>query len=151
MPEPDEIRFACIGCGAMNPVGAEVCAGCGHRFAGPAGGRISPTSTGPAPAIEEPIVSFSPSRPNHDLAMMLGCLANVIGIMIAVVATFVAGVVAFFVTCTSLDAGDTPLLWSSLAGLGAASAVVAFSVWVGSVLRSGRNRIDPRPDRGKDR
>ena len=35
MSQPDEARFACIGCGALNPVGAEVCAGCGHRFAGP--------------------------------------------------------------------------------------------------------------------
>ena len=34
MSEPEEIRFACIGCGALNPVGAEVCSGCGHRFAG---------------------------------------------------------------------------------------------------------------------
>lgn len=33
MAELDEIQFACIGCGTMNPPGAEVCAGCGHRFA----------------------------------------------------------------------------------------------------------------------
>jgi hypothetical protein len=41
MSEPDEIQFACIGCGTMNPAGAEVCAGCGHRFAGP--DLMSPT------------------------------------------------------------------------------------------------------------
>jgi hypothetical protein len=35
LSEPDEIRFACIGCGTYNPANAEVCAGCGHRFAGP--------------------------------------------------------------------------------------------------------------------
>jgi hypothetical protein len=35
MSEPDEIRFACIGCGTWNPAGAEVCAGCEHRFGGP--------------------------------------------------------------------------------------------------------------------
>jgi hypothetical protein len=35
MTEPDDVQFACIGCGALNPAGAEVCAGCGHRFAGP--------------------------------------------------------------------------------------------------------------------
>lgn len=34
MSEPEEICFACIGCGAMNPAEAEVCSGCGHRFAG---------------------------------------------------------------------------------------------------------------------
>ena len=35
MSEPEEVRFACIGCGTWNAAGAEVCAGCGHRFAGP--------------------------------------------------------------------------------------------------------------------
>ncbi len=34
MPEPDEIQFQCIGCGAMNPAGAVVCMGCGHTFGG---------------------------------------------------------------------------------------------------------------------
>jgi hypothetical protein len=35
MPEFGDIQFACIGCGAMNPAGAEVCSGCGHRFREP--------------------------------------------------------------------------------------------------------------------
>ncbi len=35
MSDPEEIKFACIGCGAYNPTAAEVCSGCGHRFAGP--------------------------------------------------------------------------------------------------------------------
>jgi uncharacterized membrane protein (DUF485 family) len=35
MAEPDEVKFACIGCGTYNPTAAEVCEGCGHRFAGP--------------------------------------------------------------------------------------------------------------------
>jgi hypothetical protein len=35
MSKPHEIQFACIGCGAMNPAGAEVCSGCGHRFREP--------------------------------------------------------------------------------------------------------------------
>jgi hypothetical protein len=34
MSEPGEIQFVCIGCGTTNPAGAEVCAGCGYRFAG---------------------------------------------------------------------------------------------------------------------
>ena len=34
MSEPEEVKFACIGCGTWNAAGAEVCAGCGHRFAG---------------------------------------------------------------------------------------------------------------------
>jgi hypothetical protein len=35
MSEPEAIQFACIGCGAMNPAGAEACSGCGHRFREP--------------------------------------------------------------------------------------------------------------------
>jgi uncharacterized RDD family membrane protein YckC len=35
LSEPEEIRFACIGCGTYNPSSAEVCNGCGHQFAGP--------------------------------------------------------------------------------------------------------------------
>jgi hypothetical protein len=34
MSELPEVQFRCIGCGALNPPGAEVCVGCGHRFAG---------------------------------------------------------------------------------------------------------------------
>jgi hypothetical protein len=41
MSEPGEIQFGCIGCGTMNPAGAEVCAGCGYCFAGP--DLMSPT------------------------------------------------------------------------------------------------------------
>jgi hypothetical protein len=149
MSEPDEIRLACIGCGAMNPVGAEVCAGCGHRFAGPAGGRIDGPPPGPAPAIEEPRVSYLPPSTNHDQSI-LGCLAKVIGVMIAIVATIVAFGIAFFVTCTSVN-GDSQLVLSFLAGLTAAATVGGFSVWVGLVLRSGPHKSDSIRYRGGDR
>ncbi len=35
MSDPEEIKFACIGCGTFNPMGTEICAGCGHQFGGP--------------------------------------------------------------------------------------------------------------------
>ena len=54
MSEPNEVRFACIGCGAMNPAGAEVCSGCGHRFAGPGRGPIPEPAPGSAPASNIP-------------------------------------------------------------------------------------------------
>ncbi|WP_435007820.1 hypothetical protein P12x_005085 [Tundrisphaera lichenicola] len=34
-PEPDETPCTCISCRAMNPPGAEVCSGCGHRLRDP--------------------------------------------------------------------------------------------------------------------
>jgi len=56
MSEPDEVRFACIGCGEWNPAGAEVCAGCGHRFAGP-------DLTPPVPVWIPPRPSENPYEP----------------------------------------------------------------------------------------
>jgi hypothetical protein len=34
MSDPDDVRFACIGCGTFNASTSEFCDGCGHRFAG---------------------------------------------------------------------------------------------------------------------
>ena len=48
MSEPDEIQFACIGCGTMNPAKAEVCAVAGSV----PGARFPPP----------PRVPFDPSR-----------------------------------------------------------------------------------------
>jgi hypothetical protein len=50
MAEPEEIQFACIGCGAMNPAGAEACSGCGHRFGGPGFVPASASASAPLPA-----------------------------------------------------------------------------------------------------
>ena len=58
--------------------------------------------------------------------------------MAVAVATLVAFVIAFFLTCTILPGGDSVLLTSFLAGLGAAGVVVAFAIWLASRFRSGR-------------
>ncbi len=140
MPDPEEVRFACIGCGAMNPAGAEVCEGCGHRFAGPAGGPV--VRPEPLPIGDIPPMHFRdddlyrPPRPNPDESI-LGCFAKVVGVIVSIIATFLAFVVTFFVTCTSIDSpqGELTLIVSLGAGLLAAGLVVAFTVWVASRTR----------------
>ena len=137
MPEPDEIQLACIGCGTMNPADAEVCTGCGHRFAGPKGGRIAGSLPVMAPAPEELLrIEDRSSPPTSKSTTFLGCLGTTMGILLATVAAIIAFVVAFFVTCTSIGGNDSSgLIWSSLAGLGAVAIVVAVAIWIGSMLR----------------
>lgn len=143
MPQPEEPRFACIGCGTMNPVGAEVCAGCGHRFGGPASGGINPRSAplpmprmSPEPDYYQAPAHRSPYRPRGSA---LGCFLTGIGILLTIVSSLIAFVVAFFVTCASIPGSDTALLWAFLAGAGASGLVVALAVWIGSAFR-GKNR-----------
>ena len=150
MPESDETRFACIGCGAMNRAGAETCVGCGHRFDGPEGGRVAEPPPGTAPAPDGPRVPLPGPRSIRKPTALAG-IARGIGFLITIVATGLAFVVAFVVTCSSLGGGDVPLLWSSVAGLAAASAVVGFSIWVGSLLHPGRPRADAGRYKGEDR
>ena len=59
MAEADEIQFACIGCGTMNPAGAEVCAGCGYRFAGPEFTTLAPPAYSP-PSRPTPFDPYDP-------------------------------------------------------------------------------------------
>ncbi|WP_435018683.1 hypothetical protein TA3x_000668 [Tundrisphaera sp. TA3] len=60
-PEPDQIQFACIGCGALNPMDAATCSGCGHDFGRPPA-PASPGSTGPLPS-RRPIPAPNPYAP----------------------------------------------------------------------------------------
>ena len=65
MSESGEIQFVCIGCGTPNPVGAEVCAGCGHRFAGSDVLLPSPVPTRlprPPDPFEPPVARVAPPR-----------------------------------------------------------------------------------------
>ncbi len=140
MPEPEEVRFACIGCGAMNPAGAEVCAGCGHRFAGPAGGPVAHPK--PLPIGDIPPMSFrdddpSPSRKDGPNFTLLGFLGKVAWVILTLVATLIAFVVAFFVTCSATFnvQGNGGMDLPFLVGLSAAGLVVAVSVWVASTSR----------------
>jgi len=150
MPHPDEIQFDCIGCGTMNPAGAEVCSGCGHRFAGPEGGRIVNSPPMMAPAPEEARVAHPSPRPVRE-PTVLGCFVKAIGIILTIIATLVAFVVAFFITCASIGGGDFAMVWTLMAGLGAAGAVVAFAVWIASLFRSERTQSDEFRGRREDR
>jgi hypothetical protein len=65
MPDPEEARFTCVGCGASNPTGSEACSGCGHRFSGPdlvPEGRNVPTPRPVANPYEAPSTPITPSR-----------------------------------------------------------------------------------------
>ncbi len=91
--EPEEIRFACIGCGALNPVGAESCTGCGHRFAG--------TDVVSTPAPARPVVPperrpFSP-EPYYEppKAPIVAPRTFRIGTMMALIAVIALCLAAF--------------------------------------------------------
>ena len=136
MSEPEEVQFACVGCGAKNPVGAEVCSKCGHRFAGPGGGPVPESD--PAPAFVEARLKddepHKPARPSSGKST-LGILSRAIGWIVAGIASPIAFVVAFYVTCSATNGASESLVWSFMAGLAAAGLVVAFSVWVASIMR----------------
>lgn len=64
MPDPEEARDTCAGCGASNPTGSEACSGCGRRFAGPdlvPEGRNAPTPrpvANPCEAPSAPVTAY---------------------------------------------------------------------------------------------
>jgi drug/metabolite transporter (DMT)-like permease len=133
MSEPDEVRFACIGCGAMNPAGAAVCSGCGHVFAGPVSGMAQHPKS--APALPESRNPYRPIKPVTELTL-LGCLARMFSIAITMIAAFFAFVVAFVSTCTSggINQDMSGLAW--LAGLAAAGTVIGFALWIRTIRKS---------------
>ena len=81
MSELSENSFACIGCGAMNPVGAEVCSGCGHRFAG-ASVEPSPASVAPTTSPSPPSV---PARPSAIPSILIVVVVFAIGVGISII------------------------------------------------------------------
>jgi hypothetical protein len=66
MPEPNEYESACVGCGAMNPIGAEACAGCGHRHAGLAPEPSPAIASKPIPPARTDLASFPVSSASSD-------------------------------------------------------------------------------------
>ncbi len=76
-PDSDEVRFACIGCGTFNPPGAEVCAGCNHRFAGqdlvPKVRIVMPPR--PLKNLYEPPKASIASRPTFQIGSLLCWIA----------------------------------------------------------------------------
>lgn len=57
----DEIQFVCIGCGALNPLGADICADCKYRFAGPEGESAASPVGAPRPRTRPAV--FEPYAP----------------------------------------------------------------------------------------
>jgi hypothetical protein len=99
MPEFGDIQFACIGCGAMNPAGAEVCSGCGHRFREPTA-VPSPPATMPDPYEPPrwPAASTNPyeaprSRVGTAPTFRIGTAMVVIAVVALCLGAFASGVV----------------------------------------------------------
>lgn len=107
MPEPDEVRFACIGCGTMNPPGAESCAGCGHRFAGPGPGPAPMADLVGPPSPRPRSPSFNEYEPPAARPARLPTFR--IGPAMGLIAVIAVGLAAF--------AADTALGFLSLLGL----------------------------------
>jgi hypothetical protein len=122
--EPGEIQFVCIGCGAMNPAGAEVCAGCGHRFAGPdlmsATRPIMAPRPRPAPLLNpyEP-----PSTP------------------ISVPRTFQIGTGLVYIAVIAVCLGA----FRADVSLGVASVVLLMPATIRTSMAAGRRRSEGRP------
>jgi hypothetical protein len=142
MPEPEESQVDCIGCGTMNPASAEVCSGCGHRFAGPTGRVAHEPGAAKAEGPREPVLDSLTGYRAPDQPTAMGCLAKGIAITLTILATLIAFVIAFFATCSALWNQDSGIAWSFAAGLGAASAVVIVAVGIRRITRSNREAHD---------
>ena len=94
MSEPEGIRFACIGCGALNEAGAETCIGCGHSFAGPLPAALpDPSRPPPAPPpVRRPV---PPPNLYEPPAPRVGPPTIRIGTMMAIIAVIAVHLGAF--------------------------------------------------------
>ena len=107
MPGLDEIRFACVGCGAFNPAGVAACAGCGFRFAGP--DLAPPPGTDPASNPYSPPggtrrprrAAYRPTR-----AYVVGEVKAVIKWLAVIAVITIVSLVALFAAFRALDFGD---------------------------------------------
>jgi hypothetical protein len=125
MTGTDDARLPCVKCGALNPAGAEVCSGCGHRFDG--------TDTAPPPP-EPPESEPSTSRGLARVGSSLGKLTTVVAIAAASIIAFVGAV---FTTCSYDTRGDHILL--DLGAGVAAALLVAVGLMV-TLRVAGRRR-----------
>jgi hypothetical protein len=138
MSEPPEVKFPCIGCGALNPPGAETCVGCGHRFAGP-------DSATPLPVADQP--KSAPLSPSHDEPYYIGdtptstsdtSIARLLVVAIAwIVVILIAGVallIAFFTTCIAVGSRYTDMGNGMVFGSLAGGVVVLGLLMTGSLL-----------------
>jgi hypothetical protein len=129
MSEPPEVKFPCIGCGALNPIGAETCVGCGHRFAGPDSATALPVADQPksaplSPSHDEPyyIADTTTSTSGTSFAQHL---LRVLGGFAAIVFTVVAFIIAFFTTCFAVGSASNNIGVGVVAGTLAGGAAMA--------------------------
>ncbi len=139
-PEPESTpsQFQCIGCGTMNPAGAEVCAGCGHPFAGPGGGVSHESITEMANRLAASQREYQPEPIPREMPAVLGCLINLVMLFLSGVAVLVAFVVAVSVSCSILPQNETYILPALAVGLFASVAVIVLIFWIRSVVQSRR-------------
>jgi hypothetical protein len=138
MSEPPEVQLPCIGCGALNPPGVEVCVGCGYRFAAPDSGSPSPVADQPKSAALSPSSDdidthhYTPSTTSTlSTARAVGIILCWI-VMVALAAfAFVASVcIAFFSTCVT----GFEVVPSLIVGVVLGGAIVGRFLYNGNVL-----------------
>jgi hypothetical protein len=122
MSSPDEARTTCIGCGTTNPAGAEVCSGCGYRFAGSATPVTVPNMR-PEPPGRGEVAGLAPESNAARVMMAVGSVVGKLLLALAITAASgVAGVVALYTSC-SIDTKGTYLILDLGLGLLASVAV----------------------------
>jgi hypothetical protein len=128
MSSPDEAQRTCIGCGTTNPVGAEVCSGCGYRLADPS---LSPTVPDMRLSDDEPfdhpdthsktsIARHVGIRLGRNVVILLAVFGLVCTLLVALVIAFAitSGGYRFevdFVMCFAVDFGMY-IAWLMVAG-----------------------------------
>jgi hypothetical protein len=124
MPEPTKSPISCIGCGAESPPGADVCVGCGHRFAGPALDLAPPSSGNLSTPADRP--RFAAPRPADDPIYIWEPpptrspgerVARWIGFFFMTLVTFVATVIAFCTTCVAVSVSTESVPLGTVVGL----------------------------------
>ncbi len=145
MSEPE--TFACIGCGTVNPSGAEVCSGCGHRFGWPAGG--APRGSRPIPIS----LAAGPEKSGSGGPASIGRKILFVGYgLTSIVLSLLAFGIAFFVTCTSLGGGfigpgnESAPFWSLMVGIGAAVLTIVLMAFIWTQTSRARNSSKKRSD-----
>jgi len=97
-----DARVPCIGCGAMNPPGSDLCAGCGHRFAGPNPGSPAPRMA-PEPA--------GPGRePESTAVRIVATIGSVVAVLSIGVVSLISLVIGVAITCSIDTKGEHILL-----------------------------------------
>jgi hypothetical protein len=140
-----DVQFSCIGCGALNPPGAETCVGCGHRFAGP--GPQHPLPVSDEAKVAELSASqdetyYIPDTPASTSGTSIARqLARVLGWIVVIVITAIASIIAFFTACFAVGSAANNIGAGMVAGTVAAAAIVIGITMIGRYVF--KNSSDP--------